>query len=171
MLRVAFETVVFFDELVIVGNHRTTARITVIPVNGAGDVTMRFRNVTFSAKASLSLINGDHLNFNDFKVRLRVEDADAALTGFGILNDVVSNAITSSLTAIINLNNGELLGRIIEGTVNTFLNRVRLRDVILSIVGRSNEDDNGFAEASTANEVDEIEIEQLVELLQVMLKV
>lgn len=104
-------------------------------------------------------------------MRLRVEDADATLTGFGILNDVVSNAITSSLTAIINLNNGELLGRIIEGTVNTFLNRVRLRDVILSIVGRSNEDDNGFAEASTANEVDEIEIEQLVELLQVMLKV
>lgn len=172
ILRASYETVFFFNELVITGNHMTTARVTLIPINGAGDVTMTFRNVTFSAKAALSLVNGDHLHFDDFYVKLQVEAADAAFTGFGFFDDIVSSAVSSSLTSIINLNDGELIARIIEMTMNDLLNQVRLRDIILSIVGGLNENgDEIFDEKLLTSEVNELEIQHFISQLAQLLDV
>lgn len=173
ILQLSFQTVLYFDELVIVGNHRTTARISVLPISGSGDVTMNFSNVTMSVNAALAIGNGGSLNLDDIKVALQVEDASAAFTGFGVLNDVVSSAVTSSLTALINLDDGELISRIIEETVNTFLNQVNLRDIILSIIGGGLSDDNvvgSFNETfSASDETDDIR--RIVELLEIIQKV
>lgn len=171
ILRLSFQTVLYFDELVIVGNHRTTARISVLPINGRGDVTMRFSNVTMSVRATLAVGNGGSLNLDDFHVALQVEDASAAFTGFGVLDDVVSSAVTSSLTALINLGDGELIARIIEVTLNTFLNQVNLRDIILSIIGGLSDDNVGsFDETfSASDETDDIR--RIVELLEIIQKV
>lgn len=163
ILQVSFETVFFFDQLVITGNHRTEARLAIIPINGAGDITITFRNVTLSAKAAFALIKGDHLHFNDFYVKMHVEQADATFTGFGVFDDIVSAAVSSSLTAIINLNDGDLIANVIETTVNALLNEIRLRDIILSIVGGLT--DEIFDEKNFVDEIEKTEVQRFLSKL------
>lgn len=126
-------------------------------------MTITFRNVTVSAKAALALINGDHLHFNDFNVGLHIEQADAAFTGFGIFDDVVSAAVSSSLTTIINLNDGELVARVIETTLNAMLNQIRLRDIILSVIGVLT--DEILDEKIFSDEVENTEVQRLLSQL------
>lgn len=129
----------FFDELVINGRHQTTGRLAVVPINGNGDITMRMKNVTMIASARIERINGNFLNLDNFVVAMRVEDASARFTGFGPLDDTVSNVVSASLVAIINAGDGSLIANIFQRTINLFVNQIRIIDIINAILGRSSD--------------------------------
>jgi hypothetical protein len=126
----------FFDELEVFGDHQTTARLAVVPINGRGDVSIRMFNMRVQSTAKLELINGNFLNLDNFKLRLQVEDAIARFTGFGALDDVVSSAVTSALVAIINASEGAILAERFEEAINLVLNQVRISDIIAAVIDR-----------------------------------
>jgi hypothetical protein len=120
----------FFDELEVFGEHRTTARLAVVPINGRGDVSIKMFNMSVQTTAKIEIINGNFLNLDNFKIKLLVDDASARFTGFGALDDVVSAAVTSALVAIINASDGALLADRFEEAINLVLNQVRISDII-----------------------------------------
>lgn len=120
------------------GNHATTARIGIIPVQGQGEVQILLNDVEVTGKISLSVIDGGYLNIDSFELEQTVGSTEAHLNGFGVLDTVVSNAVTSALDGIVNttLNAFNLMiSNVFVPAANSILNTVSLVDVLWALIG------------------------------------
>lgn len=138
ILRTSLTFNIFYDQLVIEGQHSTHGKIAGLAVSGAGPINMVLSDVNINGTIQMNTINGGYLNLETLYFGITVKSADAHLKGFGVLLDeTVSLLISNALPTVVNESQeaiNELISAVLLPGINAVLNQIKPLDMILAII-------------------------------------
>lgn len=133
-----------FARLQIAGDHRTTGSILngiiTVPISGQGRVNMDVNNIHVTGTGQLVTIPGGFLHLNQFFSTTDVESVNAALTGFGFLDGLVSQTVSSIAPEMVNNSQdtiNDAVGAVLLPGINRFLNNHTLTTLVNIMADRN----------------------------------
>lgn len=138
ILRTSLSFNIFYDQLVIEGQHSTHGKIAGLAVSGTGPINMVLNEVNVNGTIQMNTINGGYLNLETLHFGITIQSADAHLKGFGVLLDeTVSLLISNALPTLVNESQAainEIISSVLQPGINAELNQIKPLDIILSII-------------------------------------